>query len=421
MSGVSTSRPQDALRAIDACAGAVHTGREPAAPTPADPGARGRPRPLRLAIVAGEASGDYLGAGLIAALRAAGLEVRAEGIGGAEMLAAGCRSYFPMERLAVMGLFEALARYPGILPLRARLARRLIADPPDVFVGVDAPDFNLALERRLRRSGIRTVHYVSPSVWAWRRYRLRKIARSADLMLTLFPFEASFYEQHRVPVEFVGHPLADQIPQGVERTAARRELGLPADGEVVALLPGSRTSEVKYLAEPLVGAARWLAARRRVRFVAPLVDGPTRRLFEAALGTVGAGVDIRLLEGRSRAAMAAADVVLLASGTASLEALLLGRPMVITYRTAAFTYHVMKALLQVPYVGLPNLLAGRELVPELLQERATPAALGAAVLALLEHPEQQRALAAEFACIGAELRRGASSRAAAAVRRLVQT
>ena len=336
------------------------------------------------------------------------------------MVAAGCRSLYPMERLSVMGLFEAAGRYLEVMPMRARLERRFAADPPDVFVGVDAPDFNLPLERKLRQAGIRTVHYVSPSVWAWRRYRIRKIARSVDLMLTLFPFEARFYEAHRVPVRFVGHPLADLIPGPVDHRSARRQLSLPMQGPLVALLPGSRMSEVKYLAEPLVRTARWLVQRHPdLRFVAPLVEPITRAHFEGVLRREGQGLDIRVLDGRARTAMAAADTVLLASGTASLEALLLRRPMVITYRTTALTHHIMKAMLRVDYIGLPNLLAGEPLVPELIQRDAVPERLGPAVLEFLESRQVQEAFGAASERIHAQLRQNADAGAAEAILRLV--
>ena len=375
---------------------------------------------MRVALVAGEASGDRLGAGLVRALRERIPHARFEGIAGPGMIEEGCRCLYPMERLSVAGLVEAVPRYLALLPVRNRLARAWIADPPDVFVGVDAPDFNLGLEQRLRRAGIPTVHYVSPSVWAWRRYRVRKIARAADLLLALFPFEANFYAHWGVEATFVGHPSADAIPDFPDRAAERRRLGLPREAEVVALLPGSRHSEVIRLAVPMVEAARWLAARRdRTCFVAPLVTSALRRQFESVVEERGRDLDIRILDGESWSAMAAADVVLLASGTATLETLLHQRPMVITYRTRALTWAIGKRLLHVAHVGLPNLLAGRALVPELLQDRATGAHLGAAVLRYLEHPEEVPPLEAEFASIRRALRNDADCRAASAVLELL--
>ncbi len=371
---------------------------------------------MRVALVAGEVSGDRLGAGLIRALGESVPHARFEGIAGPAMIEQGCRSLYPMDRLSVAGLAEAVPRYLALLPVRSRLARAWIADPPDVFVGIDAPDFNLALEGRLRRAGIPTVHYVSPSVWAWRRYRVRKIARSADLVLVLFPFEADFYALREVDATFVGHPIADAITDPPDRNLVRRRLQLPRNAEIVALLPGSRASEVSQLAGPMVEAARWLAARRgHIRFVVPNVNAHLRRLFERVLEERGYGIEVRMLDGDSWSAMAAADVVLLASGTAALEALLLRRPMVITYRTLALTWAIGRRLLHVPHVGLPNLLAERPLVPELLQDRATGEQLGAAVLRYLENPQTLPALAAEFASIHDALRNDADRSAARAV------
>ena len=371
---------------------------------------------MRVALVAGELSGDRLGAGLIRALRERNPHARFEGIAGPAMVEEGCRCLYPMERLSVAGLVEAVPRYFALLPVRSRLARAWMADPPDVFVGVDAPDFNLALEGRLRRAGIRTVHYVSPSVWAWRRYRVRKIARAADLLLALFPFEPDFYASHGVRAKFVGHPVADAIPSPPDREAARRHLDLPRQGDVIALLPGSRKSELSQLARPMVEAALWLAARREgIRFVVPIASPSLRHHFEYVLEERGRGLDVRMLDGDSWSAMCAADAVLLASGTATLEALLHRRPMVITYRTLAVTWAIGRRLLHVSHVGLPNLLAGRALVPELLQERATGEHLGAAVLRYLEHPKELSALEEEFGSIHRTLRNNASRSAAAAV------
>ncbi len=375
-------------------------------------------RAVRIAIIAGESSGDLLGAGLLRAIKDRRSKLSIEGIGGPLMQAQGCVSHYPMERLSVIGLFEAFGRYPELLPVRARLARRFLADPPDVFIGVDAPDFNLEIARRLRRAGIRTVHYVSPSVWAWRRYRLRKIARSVDLMLALFPFEVEFYRANQLPVQFVGHPLADLIPERVDRGAARDALAEAREGEIVALLPGSRVSEVASLAEPMVMTARWLAKRRPgVRFLAPLVNRATHELFRAVLERAGADANIRMLEGCSREAMAAADAILLASGTDALEAMLIKRPMVITYKTTALSFAILRFWVgsNVPHIGLPNLLAGRALVPEMLQGRATPEHLGPPLLGYLEQPEDSREMLREFVRLHGSLRRSTNETAAQAV------
>ena len=371
---------------------------------------------MRLAIVAGESSGDQLAAGLVAALRDAGVDPTVEGIFGPETEALGFESGYPMERLSVMGLFESFGRYPELIPQRARMAEAWLRNPPDVFVGVDAPDYNLSLELKLRRAGIRTVHYVSPSVWAWRRYRIRKIARAVDRMLTLFPFEADFYRDAGVPVSFVGHPLADRIPLQPDRSGARRELGLDEAETVVALLPGSRTSEVSFLAAPLLDTALWLQRRRpHLRFVVPLVNDVTQACFDGALQRRHRGLDLVRTRGHARGVMAAADCALLASGTATLEAMLLKCPMVITYRTTEATYRIMKAMFHVQHVGLPNLLAGRGLVPELLQAQALPERLGPAVLTLLEDTRARRELKRVFTAMHEALRGGASAAAAKAV------
>ena len=361
-----------------------------------------------------------LASGLIEAIRARVPEARFEGIAGPRMMAAGCETLYPMERLSVMGLFEVVGRYLELVPVRRRLARRFTGDPPDAFIGVDAPDFNLPLELALRRAGVRTVHFVSPSVWAWRRYRLGKIARAVDMMLALFPFEPPFYDARSIPVRFVGHPLADEIAMRTCRDTARARLNLDPGARVVALLPGSRMSELRRLAGPLARTARWVHQRRpEVRFVAPLVDRPTRELFLRALAEHAPGIRCDLLLGASRDAMAASDVVLLASGTATLEALLLKRPMVITYRTMHLTWLLGRAMLHVDHVGLPNLLAGARLVPELLQDDATPERLGAALLDRLDHPGRQRRVIEEFDRIHRALRNDAFEKAAEAVLEVV--
>lgn len=371
---------------------------------------------MRVAIVAGESSGDQLAAGLLKALRDTGAEPVVEGIFGPEVEALGFSSSYPMERLSVMGLFEAFGRYPELLPLRARLGDAWVRNPPDVFVGVDAPDFNIGLELKLRRAGVRTVHYVSPSVWAWRRYRIRKIARAVDRMLTLFPFEADFYQEAGVPVSFVGHPLADDIPLVTDRQAARRRIGVEGEGEVLALLPGSRITEVRHLAAPMLDTAAWLHRRRpALRFVVPLVNEVTRQCFDAALRKQHRSLPLLRIAGQARSVLAAADCALLASGTATLEALLLKCPMVITYRTTEATYRIMKAMFHVQHVGLPNLLAGRALVPELLQADAVPERLGPAVLGLLEDVRHRQGLKRVFTAMHEELRASASQSAARAV------
>ena len=365
-----------------------------------------------IAIVAGEASGDLLGAGLMRAIVERCPGARFEGIGGPHMLAEGFESHYPMERLSVMGLIEVVGRLPELLKIRSGLKRRYVARKPDVFVGIDAPDFNLDLELALRKAGVRTVHYVSPTVWAWRPERVHKIARAVDLVLALFPFEAGFYRHHRVPVKFVGHPLADRLEPVIERSFARAELGLKAGAETVALLPGSRLGEVSRIGGPMLGAARWLVRRRPdLQFVAPMANAGVRAAFEAEVQRF-AGPPVHLVDGQAHMAMAAADVVLTASGTATLETMLVGRPMVITYRTNWLTAQIARRMLRIRHAGLPNLLADRALCPELMQEQARPELLGAAVLRLLRRPQEREGLAKHFSRIAADLRKDADRRAA---------
>ncbi len=368
-----------------------------------------------MALVAGESSGDILGAGLMQALKARHPDVEFIGVGGARMEAEGLKSYFPLERLAVMGLVEVLGRLPELLSRRKRLLRTLLDVRPDVFIGIDAPDFNLDLELKLRRAGIKTVHYVSPSVWAWRQKRVLKIRDGCDLMLALFPFEAKFYDAHQVAVRFVGHPLADAIPLCADRDAARALLNLPTDVPIVALMPGSRGGEVARLGSLFLDAAERLRGLRPgIRFVMPCASPERRTQLEQMLA--GRDLPLTLIDGRSHEALAACDAVLIASGTATLEALLYKRPMVVAYRVAPLTFSILKRMVKSAYVSLPNLLAQRLLVPELLQEAATPEAMAQLLSPLLEHGEVQTE---GFDEIHRTLRRDASSQAADAVLELV--
>ncbi|MHB0852343.1 lipid-A-disaccharide synthase [Stutzerimonas nitrititolerans] len=372
-------------------------------------------RPLTVALVAGESSGDILGAGLMQALKVRHPDVEFVGVGGARMEAEGLKSYFPLERLAVMGLVEVLGRLPELLSRRKRLLRTLLDVRPDVFIGIDAPDFNLDLELKLRRAGIKTVHYVSPSVWAWRQKRVLKIRDGCDLMLTLFPFEAKFYDAHQVAVRFVGHPLADAIPLCADRDAARALLNLPTDAPIVALMPGSRGGEVARLGSLFLDAAERLRGLRPgIRFVMPCASPERRTQLEQMLA--GRDLPLTLIDGRSHEALAACDAVLIASGTATLEALLYKRPMVVAYRVAPLTFSILKRMVKSAYVSLPNLLAQRLLVPELLQEAATPEAMAQLLSPLLEHGEVQTE---GFDEIHRTLRRDASTQAADAVLELV--
>lgn len=369
---------------------------------------------LRIALVAGEASGDILGAGLMRALKARHPEVEFIGVGGPLMQAQGLTSMFPMERLSVMGLVEVLGRLRELLKRRKKLVADLIAAKPDVFIGIDAPDFNLNIELKLRQAGIKTVHYVSPSVWAWRQKRVLKIREGCDLMLTLFPFEAKFYEEKGVPVRFVGHSLADAIPLEADRAAARTELGLP-DGPLVALMPGSRGGEVGRLGALFLDTAQRLRALRPgVRFVLPCASPERRRQLEEMLA--GRDLPLTLLDGNSHLALAACDAVLIASGTATLEALLYKRPMVVAYRLAPLTFWILKRMVKSPYVSLPNLLAQRLLVPELLQDDATVEALAQTLSPLIEDGQEQTR---GFDEIHRTLRLDASNQAADAVLNLI--
>ncbi len=370
---------------------------------------------LRVALVAGEASGDILGAGLMRALKAQHPAVEFIGVGGPLMQAEGLTSYFPMERLAVMGLVEVLGRLRELLARRKKLIATLIAEKPDVFIGIDAPDFTLNIELKLRQAGIKTVHYVSPSVWAWRQKRVLKIREGCDLMLTLFPFEAKFYEEKGVPVRFVGHSLADAIPLEADRSAARAELGLPEDAPLVALMPGSRGGEVGRLGALFLDTAERLRAMRPgVRFVMPCASPERRVQLEELLA--GRDLPVTLLDGRSHQALAACDAVLIASGTATLEALLYKRPMVVAYRLAPLTFWILKRMVKSPYISLPNLLAQRLLVPELLQDDATPEALALTLSPLIDGGEEQTT---GFDQIHRTLRRDASNQAADAVLNLI--
>lgn len=373
-------------------------------------------RKLRVALVAGEASGDILGSGLMHALRQRHPDIEFIGVGGPRMEAEGLRSHFPMERLSVMGLFEVLGRLRELLRRRKDLVQMLIAARPDVFIGIDAPDFTLNIELKLRRAGIRTVHYVSPSVWAWRQKRVLKIKEACDLMLALFPFEARFYEEHAVPVRFVGHPLANTIPLEADRAGARERLGLPQDASVVALLPGSRGGEVGKLGALFLDTAqRLLEDRPGLRFVLPCASPERRVQIEEML--VGRELPVQLLDGASHEVLAACDAVLIASGTATLEALLYKRPMVVAYKVAPMTYRILKRLVKSPYISLPNLLAGRLLVPELIQDAATPEALATTLLPLLDDGSVQTE---SFDAIHRALRQDASAQAADAVLALVE-
>lgn len=371
---------------------------------------------MRIGIVAGESSGDLLGAGLIEAIRAQVPAVEFEGIAGPHMIAAGCRALFPSEKLSIFGLVDALAHYRELRDIRSQLRDHFIAQKPDVIVGIDVPDFNLGLLEQCHAAGIPTVQYVSPQVWAWRRYRVRKIARSVDRVLTLFPFEAAFYEEHRVPVTFVGHPFADKIPLATDRHVARVNLGLREEGPLIALLPGSRISEVKYLARTFLDTARWCHERNSaIHYVVPLANPMVREIFETCLQQTDVDLPVTVIDGQAREAMGAADAVLMASGTATLEAMLIKRPMVVAYRMAWLNHLILRAWSQVKYFSLPNLLAGEGLVPECIQKDANPARMGQYLLDYIEKPDTVQPLVEHFTAIHHVLRQNTDQRAAEAV------
>jgi lipid-A-disaccharide synthase len=374
--------------------------------------------PLRVGLVAGEASGDTLGAGLILALRRLAPDAQFFGVAGPKMRAAGCEVWEPAESLAVMGLFEVLRDLPRLARLLARLRRSFIAARPDVFVGIDAPDTNLRLARQIHAAGIPTVQYVSPQVWAWRQNRVHGMQQSIDLVLCLLPFEKRFYDSQRMHAEFVGHPLADAIPLVPERRQARAHLGLADDAQIVALLPGSRRGEVTRLAADFAMTARCLATQRPgLVLIAPMANGVARDIFAAALRRVAPRVSVTLLEGQAQTALTAADVVLVASGTASLEAALCKRPMVVVYRLGAMTAWVLRRLnlVKSKFFAQPNLLADRRVVGEYFQAEIVPESIAAELLMWLDDMPRREALEHEFMRIHADLKRDASARAAQAV------
>jgi lipid-A-disaccharide synthase len=373
--------------------------------------------PVLVGMVAGEASGDFLGAHLIAALRERVPRLRFVGIGGPKMEAQGFESWFPMEKLAVRGYVEVLRHFLEILAIRRKLQQRLIDVGPRLFIGVDAPDFNLSLERKLKRSGIPAVHYVSPSLWGWRGGRMSSIAASVDKMLVLFPFEEPLYRNAGVPVAYVGHPLADLTSDDNGTTAAREQLKLPATRKVIALLPGSRQSELHYMAECFVRTAKLIATRQpAVHFLVPLISRETRAIFEEAVYAAGAAdLPLTVLFGHAREAIAACDVALVASGTATLETALARKPMVISFMMAELTARLMAKMATVPYAGLPNIIAGEFVVPEILQRDATPEILAQAVLNSLNDPVVTRKLPERLDRIRLLLRKDTAARASEAL------
>ncbi len=371
---------------------------------------------MRIGIVAGEPSGDMLGAELIDALKALIPDLVVEGVAGPKMIAAGCRVIWPMERLSMMGFVDPLKHLPEILRIRRNLTRHFIKNPPDVFIGIDSPDFNLTLELKLKAKGIKTVHYASPSVWGWRQGRIHKIKRAVDLMLTLFPFETDIYKRHKIPVKFVGHPLADQIPLEIEDWKARKALGLPVEGKVLAIFPGSRAMEIKNLAERFIRTASFCVEQEPgLQIVTSMVNKKRRQQFEKILNKTAPSLPIKIFEDRTQTVMTASDVLLLASGSVTLEGLLFGRPMVVAYKMAKVTFQIMKRLVKVKHFALPNLIAGRAIVPEFIQNEVSPEVMGPILLGYLNHPDENTRLAAEFLEIHKMLQKDASKTAAKAI------
>jgi lipid-A-disaccharide synthase len=374
---------------------------------------------MRLSMVAGEASGDLLAGLLLGGLKQRWPDLQATGIGGPQMAAQGFQAWWPSDALAVRGYVEVLRHYRGIKRIRDELAVRLLHERPQAFVGVDAPDFNLGLERRLRQAGIKTVHFVCPSIWAWRGGRVKTLAAACDHVLCLFPFEPELLHAHGVAATYVGHPLADAIPLQAPRAAARAALGLPADAAVVAVLPGSRRSEIQYNGPVFLQAAARMHARRPgLRFVLPVAPG-LRPLIDPLLAAHAAGVPITVIDGRSHEALAACDVTLIASGTATLEAALFRRPMVIGYRMHPLSHRLMKRMAYQPWVGLPNILCRDFVVPELLQQACTPVALADATLAWLDDGARAAAVAARFETLHHQLRRDTARCATDAIAQVV--
>lgn len=378
---------------------------------------------MRIALVAGEVSGDILGARLIQALKVHFPDAQFEGIAGPEMQAAGCVSLHDMECLSVMGFSEVIGRLWELLGIRKSLIQRWTDNPPDIMIGIDAPDFNLLLERKLHANGVRVAHYVSPSIWAWRQGRVKKFVGKLDLMLALFPFEASFYEAHKVPVAFVGHPLADEIPLQNDALAARKELGLPEAARLLAVLPGSRSGEIQRLGPHFLQAVATLHQNHPDwQFVTPLVNDKIATKFKALHQQYAPKVPIHFIEGQSRTVMAASDQILMASGTAVLEGMLVGRPMVAAYAVAALTGWIITQLgmIKSPYYTLPNNLANECLVPEVMQEKLSPQALVDAVEAQFAETAEQAAYREQrFTEIHKTLKQDASRQAALAIQQLI--
>ena len=381
---------------------------------------------LTIGIVSGEASGDILGAGLMRALKSRHSDIVFEGIGGPQMIDQGFNSHFPMERLSVMGFVEPFKRLPELLNIRKTIKQHFTDNPPDLFIGIDSPDFTLNIEAHLREQGILTAHYVSPSVWVWRQGRIKLIAKAVDRMLTLLPFEADFYHQHNVPVTFVGHPLADQFTEddnalAEQQCEARQQFGFGEQDTVVGVLPGSRGGEIKQIGKPFVDTVRWcLHQRSDLKFIIPAANEKRMLQLQALIKEHGKGLPIKLVDGQSKAVMQAADTLLIASGTTALEAMLLKKPMVVAYRFHPATYYLGRWMVNLTFFALPNLLAGEKLVPEVLQRDVRPEMLGPLVLDSLAMDESTRqGLISRFKSLHQQLKQNASERAAEVLLKMI--
>lgn len=371
-------------------------------------------KPFTVALVAGETSGDILGAGLICALRKLHPNIQFIGIAGPKMQAEGCQAWYEMDELSVMGIVEVLGRLRRILSIRQDITKRLIALKPDVFIGIDAPDFNLSLEGRLKQAGIKTIHYVSPSVWAWKQKRVFKIKRNTNLILVFLPFEKAFYDKFDVPCRFIGHKMADDIPLIPDQFAMRQQLGIPLNNRCLALLPGSRHAEVTLLSAPFLQAAQLLQQRfPDLHIVVPLANAKRRQEFEQIKAEIAPNLKVQLFDGQAREAMIASNAAILASGTVALECMLAKCPMVVGYKMKAFTFWLAKKLIKTPYVSLPNILAGKAIVPELLQHDCTPENIANHVIPLLESDNTE--LKATFLSLHKQIRCNADEQAAQAV------
>ena len=379
---------------------------------------------LRIGIVANEVSGDILAAGLMRELKSRVPGIVFEGVAGPQMLEEGCTSLYPVEKLSVMGLVEVLSHLPEVLSIRRKIRKHFLNNPPDIFIGVDGPDFNLSLERDLKKAGITAIHYVCPSVWAWRSGRVNKIRESVDLVLSLFPFEKQFLQQHSVPAVHVGHPLADMIPLKSDQTGARERLGLDQKRKTVAILPGSRMSEIRYLSEDFIGAAQLCHQRfPELQFVVPLVNDRARKSFSSTLQKIAPDLPITLVDGNAHDVMQSADAILLASGTATLEALLLKTPMVIAYRLHWLTHWIFTRfkLIKSPFISLANMLAGKKIAPEILQDDVRPETLANAIIDILESDTIAQTVQEIGDRVHRELRLDASRKAADAVLELIES